>query len=594
MNALRSYWLGAAALCSVLAVAACSGGTNVASPPLGNALAVRSNVRVPVEAKRHKRGTANVVIRIPRKKKSGRRMHPAYVSASTQSMVIANVGQANQTFNLTPSSSGCSSTGGTGYLTCSETAYFPSGQQILTITLYDQENGQGNQLSTATTLVNIATGGVTPIPITLDGVVATATVLLNGSAAVSQPAAMPTSIPISVEAYDADNNLIVSPGSYSSPITLADSDTSGGTSLSSSTIETPGTNATLQYTGASISSATITPVVGGTPLPGGAATLTVTAPQPAVAEYSIGNSTIGSDNSGISAGPDGAIWFFNGSASQIVRMTTGGSITNSYAVANGNGYQWGGITTGPDNALWFSQACLGAIDRMTTAGVATQYIVNGGNSAAVGMTTGPGNEIWFADCFGNAIGEISTNGVVNEFRVPVGVNPTGLAVGADGALWFTEPGDSAIGRMTTTGTFTQYFTPTTASKPLGITAGPDGALWFTEREGGQIGRITTGGTFTEYSLPIRNANPEQIVAGPDGALWFTQVNPASVDEITTAGVITQLTHTFLGTPEAITVGPDGNIWFNETSSFIGKIVINGSASTSLRHHTSIHRNKAKV
>ena len=63
---------------------------------------------------------------------------------------------------------------------------------------------------------------------------------------------------------------------------------------------------------------------------------------------------------GITVGPDGALWFSNGS-NGIGRITTEGVVSNFTGTGSS-----GGITTGRDGALWFPT--FGTIERMTTAG----------------------------------------------------------------------------------------------------------------------------------------------------------------------------------------------------------------------------------
>ena len=68
----------------------------------------------------------------------------------------------------------------------------------------------------------------------------------------------------------------------------------------------------------------------------------------AVANYS--DPTI-SAPAGITAGPDGALWFTNCSNNSIGRITTTGTVTNY----TGTGIEHPtGIAAGPDGALWFT------------------------------------------------------------------------------------------------------------------------------------------------------------------------------------------------------------------------------------------------
>jgi virginiamycin B lyase len=166
-----------------------------------------------------------------------------------------------------------------------------------------------------------------------------------------------------------------------------------------------------------------------------------------------------------------------------------------------------GITAGPDGALWFgvSFGFVGfdegnLIGRITTAGAITQFNLPRpppDDSRPQGITAGPDGALWFTELgtaadTGNRIGRITTAGAITEFPLPTPrSSPFHITAGPDGALWFTEFGANRIGRITTAGTLTEFPLPTPNSGPSGITAGPDGALWFSEETGNKIGRITT-------------------------------------------------------------------------------------------------------
>ena len=193
-----------------------------------------------------------------------------------------------------------------------------------------------------------------------------------------------------------------------------------------------------------------------------------------------------------------------------------------YRVPAYNGAAFG-ITAGPDGALWFTEFS-DRIGRITTAGVITEYPVPTAGSQTNEITGGPDGALWFTEYTGNKIGRITTAGAVTEYPVPTADgSPGGITAGPDGALWFTESGYNKIGRITTAGVITEYPVPTAGSDPEEITAGPDGALWFTEESGNRIGRITTAGIITEYPVPTAGSDPLGITAGPDGGLWFADL-----------------------------------------------------------------------
>jgi Beta-propeller repeat len=144
-----------------------------------------------------------------------------------------------------------------------------------------------------------------------------------------------------------------------------------------------------------------------------------------------------------------------------------------------------GITAGPDGNLWFTEPHGNRIGRITPAGEVTEYSDGiSANSHPVGITAGPDGNLWFTEPNGNRIGRITPAGVVTEFSRGITSNsaPYGITAGPDGNLWFTERNGNRIGRITPAGAVTEFsigITPN--STPYDIAAGPDGNLWFLER-----------------------------------------------------------------------------------------------------------------
>lgn len=290
--------------------------------------------------------------------------------------------------------------------------------------------------------------------------------------------------------------------------------------------------------------------------------------------------TAGSVPFGITAGPDGAIWFTE-QVGKIGRITTAGVITEFTVPTAGSVTL--NIAAGPDGALWFAEQGGNAIGRITTGGAITEFAIPTAGAGPNSIAAGADGALWFTEQFGNQIGRITTAGVITEFTIPTAASrPLGIAAGQDGALWFAEFNGNRIGRITTGGVVTEFAVPSAGSGPFGITAGPDGALWFTEAapldaaavpHGNRIGRITTTGVTTEFTTPTTSSGPFGIATGPDGALWFTEYPVNQIGRITTAGVFSEFDVPTAGSgPSAITAGPDGALWFNESSgNKIGRV-----------------------
>ena len=214
-----------------------------------------------------------------------------------------------------------------------------------------------------------------------------------------------------------------------------------------------------------------------------------------------------------------------------------------------------GMTAGPDGNLWFLEIAANKVGRLTPAGQLTEFPLPPAQHSSMTMlnaiTAGPDGNLWFTEEDASKIGRITPAGQLTEFAVP---NPLWITAGPDGNLWFTEGGH--IGRITPTGQITLFSEP---GGPVSITAGRDGNLWFTEDEGNQIGRITPTGQLTEFPLPT-HVSPWMIVAGPDGNLWFTEIDASQIGRITPNGQITEFSlPSNSNNAWGITAGPDGNL-----------------------------------
>jgi streptogramin lyase len=226
---------------------------------------------------------------------------------------------------------------------------------------------------------------------------------------------------------------------------------------------------------------------------------------------------------------DGSVWLADASVTvpRLGRVNTSTGAITFYEMAAVAGGAITDLVEGPDRRLWFAASTAGVVGRFDPAtGQVTTFPIPIAASA-YGITKGPDNALWFTDHLNGVVGRIDTAGNVTGYTPPSAATAFpalgSITAGPDGRLWFTEPGASKIGRLDpATGAITEFNVRTANGGPLGITAGPDGNLWFTEGAASNIGRITTSGTVTEYPLPQRFSAPHQIIPGPSGRLWFTE------------------------------------------------------------------------
>jgi streptogramin lyase len=103
-----------------------------------------------------------------------------------------------------------------------------------------------------------------------------------------------------------------------------------------------------------------------------------------------------------------------------------------------------GITAGPDGALWFTNAGNNSIGRITTTGTVTNYTGTGISDPGV-ITTGPGGVLWFTNGT-HSVGEITTSGAVTVSSGHGVSHPLGITAVPNATLevWFTDSSDNLM------------------------------------------------------------------------------------------------------------------------------------------------------
>lgn|GEM_PF-1470904 len=242
----------------------------------------------------------------------------------------------------------------------------------------------------------------------------------------------------------------------------------------------------------------------------------------------------------------------------------------------------GGITAGPDGAVWFVETGANKIGRISEEGQITEYPVptpHAIDGEQGFIAVGPDGALWFNEDLAKKLGRITMDGQITEYELPNEVWPLRAFVAApDGTLWATSQGINGIVKLSLDGqVLAQYPVPTPYSGIAGMTLGPDAALWFVESRANQVGRLTLDGSMTEYPLPDPNSFPLRITVGPDRALWFTMFKASKIGRISTDGEMSFFAAGM--TPVGIAAGNDGAIWFTGYSSgAVGRLTIDGNPS----------------
>jgi streptogramin lyase len=444
-----------------------------------------------------------------------------YMSASTQSIVIALGSKTMATANVASNSRSCKAAGD-GSRICAAKISAPSGSQIFTLTAYDGPSGTGNVLASGNVPATVGTGA-SSVRVSLTGKPAALNVTI---AQPYPPAGTATSTKVAVVALDADGNTII--GSYGGNVAIADGDASGATKLSTTSVATSSSALTLTYSGASLGRAVLSAKMPGT----GSASATFAPSVTNLAQYDAPEikTKFGLFPAGVSdicVGPDGNLWMTAASTGAIAKFA-GGKFT-MYLVKVGS--EPTGLAVGSDKNLWFAEMQSGRIGRITTAGKVSSFVIpvpsgKGVQAQPAWVTLGPDGKIWFVYQGINipsGFGSVDASGKVSVFPLSAQSSPEELVSGPDGNLWITDGGTNAIIVASTSGKIVAtHRIPTPGAGPWGITVGPDKNVWFAEYAVDKIGRITTAGAIKEVSVPSASAGVLNVTPGPDGNVWFTE------------------------------------------------------------------------
>ncbi|HET9030306.1 MAG TPA: hypothetical protein VFN49_09015 [Candidatus Aquilonibacter sp.] len=304
----------AAALTVSVLLAACggagSGGTSPAIP-----------------GKTASSATATFVVKVPAKASVTSSKRAAYITSNVKGIDFTSISTSNSTLStyvfyaLTPSSSYCTGSVSAG-LTCTLPVSAPPGQDSITVNLYDAvEPGQAYILSTGSITQTINDQQSNTVNITTNGV---PTFGFLSSTAPYPPVGTATAVPLSLELTDPDGNIIV--GSFDMPVTVSDSDTTGATTLSKTSLNQMSdvNGLSLNYNGVAIP----------------AANLTVSSTSPALAgrvSPTLTTFTVAPGGSGPVASP-AVLYFANPqAAAQTVTLSESNGSSGTYAMTNGCG-----------------------------------------------------------------------------------------------------------------------------------------------------------------------------------------------------------------------------------------------------------------
>ena len=140
----------------------------------------------------------------------------------------------------------------------------------------------------------------------------------------------------------------------------------------------------------------------------------------------LANTGIGSKLGGITRGPSGDCNLYVVDAGQdcVVRMAMTGQFIVMFLAIGSNP---SGIVAGPDGNLWFTETGLNRIGRMSTSGgLPAESVVPSPSTLPEGIAVGPDGNIWFTESTGHRIGRVLTG--VTPALTPTPTSPPGITI----------------------------------------------------------------------------------------------------------------------------------------------------------------------
>ena len=226
----------------------------------------------------------------------------------------------------------------------------------------------------------------------------------------------------------------------------------------------------------------------------------------------------------------------------------------------------GGITAGPDGALWFVETNKNRVRSIALDGTVSGPIT--ARDAPTGIASAFGG-VWITEPggSGHVARALPGDTAVTEFTVSTNpAEPQGITVGPDGLLWYADHKRDVIGRMTSLGGATDVGS-TQGSKPWDIALGAGRHLWFTEQGGdGTIGRITQGWCrhLVPYSDRCQRTHRDRRRRRRRAVVHRARRGQDRPDHHRRPGRRV-LGHGPAAQPSGIALGADGNVWFTEES-----------------------------
>jgi virginiamycin B lyase len=141
--------------------------------------------------------------------------------------------------------------------------------------------------------------------------------------------------------------------------------------------------------------------------------------------------------------PDDHVWFSQGSA--LGQLLPDGGL-NDFLL--GDTAYASGLCLGPDSGLWFSDGFAHQLVRVSLDGTLSRILNLPTGTSPGRLIVGPDGALWFTETGTNRLGRVSLDGEITSYPLPTpGGLPHALVVGSDGNIWFTTLASRKVGRL---------------------------------------------------------------------------------------------------------------------------------------------------
>jgi virginiamycin B lyase len=221
----------------------------------------------------------------------------------------------------------------------------------------------------------------------------------------------------------------------------------------------------------------------------------------------------------IAKGPDNNMWVTDFSDPGMLFRVTTTTTPTATPVAVGTGKDLLGVTAGPDGKVYFTEAsATPRIGRINPDGSNVQFTsqLSGGASDPEGLSVGQDGNIYTAIFNGAQVGQIqiAPSFSVAQFKpgIPGTMGPRLIAKGPDGNEWYTNESSNAIGKFTVD----PPPPPPTPGGGGGGTTGSTGSAGTTGTTGatGATGAVGTAGVGATPEVSSVVVSPNKFQVGP--------------------------------------------------------------------------------